>query len=220
MRKTILYPVLLLTLAACQNSSTEKQVVEDSSVHGEIILNELDTLKAISRSFAEIDSTFDMASFEQAGSAPVPATDVTPIVQEQLQPFMPYLIYNADSTRAIDPYSYNYVIRERNGQKQVADAGPDSEIALVDFKTKTRRRLWFSGPSARIVDVQWKNGNVLWIAGVEEITTDTYVPFIQQINTVTNTVLSYQSGDTLHTTTQQNKLKSGLEQKIRTSRVF
>ena len=70
MRKTILYPVLLLTLAACQNSSTEKQVVEDSSVHGEIILNELDTLKAISRSFAEIDSTFDMASFEQAGFSP------------------------------------------------------------------------------------------------------------------------------------------------------
>ena len=218
MRNTI-YPVLLLLLVACQNSSTEKQAVQDSTSSGEIIFNELDTLKTISRGFVTIDSTFDIGSFEQTGSSPVQEFEATPIVQEQLQPFLPYLIYSADSTQAIDPYSYNYVIRERNGKKQVADAGPDSEIALVDWKSKTRRRLWFSGPSARIVDVQWKNGNVLLIAGVEEISAEAYIPFIQEINTRTNTVVSYQAGDTLHSG-QHNLLKEGLEEKIRTSRVF
>ena len=218
MRNTI-YPVLLLLLVACQNSSTEKQAMPDSTSSGEIIINELDTLKTISRGFVTIDSTFDTGSFEQRGSSPVQPSEATPIAQEQLQPFIPYLIYNGDSTQAIDPYSYNYVIRERNGKKQVADAGPDSEIALVDWKSKTRRRLWFSGPSARIVDVQWKNGNVLWIAGVEEISADAYIPFIQEINTRTNTVISYQAGDTLHSG-QQNLLKEKLEEKIRTSRAF
>ena len=57
------------------------------------------------------------------------------------------------------------------------------------------------------------------IAGVEEISAEAYIPFIQEINTRTNTVISYQAGDTLHSG-QQNLLKEGLEEKIRTSRVF
>jgi hypothetical protein len=82
-----------------------------------------------------------------------------------LQPFRPYLIYNNDSTKAIDFVSHHYVFAKGKGL-QTGD--PDSEVALLDFVRGSRKRLVFTGPSMSILDAAWLQDGSVMIAGAED----------------------------------------------------
>jgi|GEM_PF-1977782 len=219
MKKCFLFGVVLLFLA-CNNSAEDQQATEDS-ISGTIIINELDSISTISNSFVQLDSSFDQTSFSKVSERTIQEAEDMPLNAEQMLPFMPYLIYNSDSSKAIDPYSYNFIINERKGTRRVDDAGPDFEIGLIDVKSKTRRRIWFSGPAARIIEAKWKSNHELWLAGVEEVSAESYIPFILEIDTRTNKAASYESGDTIQMTGQSG-LRQALEakMKIKTSPAF
>jgi hypothetical protein len=218
MQKCIRLLILLVAFTACKNESENSNQEGDGTNYGDtIIVYELQEVAKVGQSFVLLDSTFDPNTFQEGGSRQVDALIATPIVKEQMEGFMSFLIYNEDSSHAIDPYSYNYVLREKNGKTQVSEAGPDSEIAIIDLKAQTRKRIWFSGPGSRIVDVKWKNKNVIWMSGVEELAPASYRPFIYEIHFNDQTIRSFESGDTLHGW-KRNILTEGLQQKIQTTK--
>jgi hypothetical protein len=65
----------------------------------------------------------------------------------------------------ISPDGTKYV--EYGGNSE--EAGPDSELALVDALKKERRRLLFYGPSVRIDDAAWVDNETVMAVGTEEV---------------------------------------------------
>jgi hypothetical protein len=149
--------------------------------------------------------------FSEAGSKRAEAFESYPI-EEQVKPFLPYLIYNSDSTLAADPFSYNYLFNTRGGNKRVDEAGPDFEIGLLDVKQQKRSRIWFTGPAVDVTDVFWKNKNEIVVIGFEQISSDAAKPFAHIINTATGRINIYDYTDTVKML-QQDYLKESLSKK-------
>jgi hypothetical protein len=149
--------------------------------------------------------------FSEAGSKRAEAFESYPI-EEQVKPFLPYLIYNSDSTLAADPFSYNYLFNTRSGSKRVDEAGPDFEIGLVDVRQQKRSRIWFTGPAVDVTDVFWKNNNEIVIIGFEQISSDAAKPFAHIINTATGMINMYEYSDSVKVL-QQDYLKEALAKK-------
>jgi hypothetical protein len=149
--------------------------------------------------------------FSEAGSKRAEAFESYPI-EEQVKPFLPYLIYNSDSTLAADPFSYNYLFNTRGGNKRVDEAGPDFEIGLVDVRQQKRSRIWFTGPAVDVTDVFWKNKNEIVVIGFEQISSDSAKPFAHIINTGTGIINMYEYADTVKML-QQDYLKEILAKK-------
>jgi hypothetical protein len=223
MKKFIL-PFGLLLLAACSNEA-DQQASPTDSAGTTVITDELpedEELASVTQVFTSLDSTFNAGSFYEAGADSVQFSQLSQIDSGSLQEFVPYLIFNADSSLAIDPYSYNYIIQQRNGKQKVSEAGPDVEIGLVDVKRHTRRRLWYSGPAATILDARWKNNTELWLTGIEQLDTAGYQPFVLAINTANNQIHRWQSDEILNGQVN-DVLKQKLEAQLnapRTTRVF
>lgn len=223
MKKHIL-PIGLLFFLACTNNA-DKQATPADSATNVVITDEIpeeDELEPATQVFSSLDSNFNTESFYESGADSVRFTQLSKIDSGSLREFVPYLIFNADSSLAIDPYSYNYIIQQRNGKQKVSEAGPDVEIALIDVKQNTRRRLWYSGPAAAILDAKWKNKTELLLSGVEQIDTAGYQPFVLEINVANNQIERWQS-DEMITGQVNDVLKQKLEAQLnapRTNRVF
>jgi hypothetical protein len=93
----------------------------------------------------------------------------TPIDQQQLNAYAPYLIFNTDSSLAIDFVTHSYVISHKDGKQVIESGGPDTEIALMDFKKNLRKRILFTGSSQIILDARWENPNTILIAAAEDL---------------------------------------------------
>jgi len=128
------------------------------------------------------DSSFSEDNFLPSGEAEVQPAPTTPIDEAHLEPFRPYLIFNSDSSRALDLYSYNYIIDNRNGSNKLEAGSPDSEAALIDFTAKKRRRIFFGGPSFALWDGKWIDAGNLLMIGAETGTDTNLVPSIWKIN--------------------------------------
>jgi hypothetical protein len=223
--KKLLLPIGLFCVVACSNNADQKAAVpNDSSQGNAVIIDELpeEELAPVTQVFTSLDSNFNTGSFYPSGVDSVQNAQLAKIDSGSLKEFIPYLIYNADSSLAADPYSYNYIIHQQKGKTKVSEAGPDVEIGLVDLKQNTRRRLWYSGPAAVILDAKWKNNNELLLGGVEQVDTAGYQPFVLVINIANNHIDRWQSDEML--TGQVNDvLKQKLEAQLnttRTTRVF
>ncbi|MBA2329636.1 MAG: hypothetical protein M3413_09630 [Bacteroidota bacterium] len=134
--------------------------------------------------------------FSEAGSKREEAFEFF-LIEDQVKPFLPYLIYNTDSSFAADPFSYNYLFNTRSGSKRVDEAGPDFEIGLIDVKQQKRSRIWFTGPAAYVTDVFWKNKNEIVVIGFEQISPDNGKPFAHVINIASGETRMYEYSDTL-----------------------
>ena len=128
------------------------------------------------------DSTFSEDSFSIAGENKVEAVAAMPVDSARLKPFQKYFIYNSDSSLALDLYSYNYIDTSRNGQNRLEEAGPDSEAAVIDLKNKTRRRVFFGGPSTTLWDAKWISPQELLLIGAESHEEGKVIPTIWQVN--------------------------------------
>lgn len=190
---------LLLVLWSCSNSDQQQgDVVAESPKDSVVIDNDnQDVLRLMIPNlfeyFAKQDSSFIPANFIMKGTAPLNNVKAYP-VEERLKQFHPYLIYNSDSSLAIDLYSYNYTL-----QKGEFEAGePDSEAALVDFKSGKRKRLLFTGPGISFMDAKWMTANEILIAGAEEINTTQIQPLLWKINLQDSAMELYKYKDTLN----------------------
>ena len=172
--------------------------------------------------FAQIDSSFKADAVEEVGTTKTETFESFPLSKSGVEEFLPVLLYSYDSSYAIDPYSYNYILEYKSTTSgSFSDAGPDSEVALVNLKDSTRKRIWFAGPSIVLLKAGWLDRNRIAIAAAELTDDNQGIPIIEVINIQSREVLNYRYNDTL-LDINRDKLKEELKTRwdkiVRTTR--
>ena len=210
--------VMICLFIACNNNAENKEKAEDTTAALEVEEvteenSEIEQAKVIFQplfSFYETnDSSFQEDNFNLAIMDSMSLMAPQAIDEASLKPYYPYLVYNSDSSRAIDLYSYNVMLSQQNGKMVANASGPDTEIAVVDFKNKTRQRILFTGPSFIIHDGKWINDHTLSLIGGEVIDEEKFSPsvWLMDLDKQTMKVLDY--ADTLslkHTAYKTSRL--------------
>lgn len=124
---------------------------------------------------------FDPTAFEMTGELRDQQYITTAYDEKQAAAFRPLLTYNADSSMALDMFSGSYVAFSKNGQTKFEPGEPDTEVAVIDFKSNTRKRIFYTGPSFLVQDVQWVNDSVILLAGAMPYDPDMVIPQIHRI---------------------------------------
>lgn len=198
MTKKFIPFLFALALLACNNhSSTKEEEVE------KIEEPYVDPVKQqMNSAFPEVyqflsakDSLFNPAKFQQMSNRTIDNPGLP--LPETLAPYYPLLIYNADSTRGIDLYSYNIILRQKNGKPTASHAGPDTEAALIDFKNKTRKRIYFGGSSSAVLDAKWVNNEELFLLTGEIISPTKFQPQVLHFTVSNNTAKEFIYADTV-----------------------
>ncbi|MGB8192027.1 MAG: hypothetical protein WCF67_08915 [Chitinophagaceae bacterium] len=96
-----------------------------------------------------------------------PATNLTP---EFYKTFKHLLIYSPDSTKVLDMGTYGSMVTKDSDGKVVSavQGEPDSEIAVLDRKTRNKRRIFFFGPGTSVEQGFWINDSTIVLAGKTE----------------------------------------------------
>ena len=211
--KALLFIVVAALLVSCNNNADTRQIQNDTVLEAG---GEREELAIIQNAFPQLfsylkkeDATFDAAHFYEAEVSKMSPAPAQPLHEESLQPYKDLFVYNTDRSKAIDQYSYNYVITA-DSIERMQNAGPDTEIALVDFKNKTRKRIFFSGPSFAIWDAAWLPHEGAVLAGAEVVGEQKIVPLFLQVNFTDSSIKTFQSSDTL-----QADMKEYVAQKIK-----
>jgi hypothetical protein len=140
--------------------------------------------------YQQQDTSFPKAGFEGGELERKDSLVSTTIETSQIHPYRPYLVFNHDSTKAIDFVSYNYVLVKKNSQATLQQGGPDAEVAILDFKNNSRKRILFMGSSGTILNSDWDGKEVL-IAGAEDLGDDKVKPTFWIYNTETGAMEIY-----------------------------
>lgn len=108
-----------------------------------------------------------------------------------------FLKYSPDSSKFIDLDSYNISIsRNKKGQLVGESQEPDTEISLVDLKTKEKTQLIFLGPGNSVEDGAWiDNDNLILIGYSENDSASGTNAAIWQFNLATRNVNQYEMSD-------------------------
>ncbi|MBO9684367.1 MAG: hypothetical protein J7502_17160, partial [Flavisolibacter sp.] len=145
--------LLAIAIVACNSSSDkeDKETIEEEEVpYVDPVKQEINSaFPATYQFFSTEDSSFDASKFQQMSSEVANSPDLK--LSDRIQSYSPLFVYNADSSFAIDLYSYNVILRKRNGKITVNHAGPDTEVGLIDLKNKTRKRIYFGGSSSTVL---------------------------------------------------------------------
>ena len=194
MRKLLLLSLLAAGLWACTDSADTGNTASDEVTTaagdeaGELDWKE-DAFPDVLRALESADTSFTLDSFAAEGGAPIDnSVKAYPMEGERLVPFQSVFVYNGDSTRAIDLFSYNFMAQNRNGQSVLVPGEPDTEVALLDYKDKTRKRLLFLGPSFAALDARWLSNDQVAIAGAELVGEDLIKPIVWKITLPAGTV--------------------------------
>lgn len=128
------------------------------------------------------DPGFDPANFveTEGGYGEAPAPRFFP--PEELEQFRPYLIFNTDSTRAIDLVSYNYIVDKKDGQQILTGAGPDTEVGIINLQNNMRTRIFFAGPGTVMREGKWLDSTTVLLGGAETLSNTAIQPFLVRIN--------------------------------------
>lgn len=197
MKKCIWIGSLCLVMMACTNNAdntttpTEEEPTENipEEVNAGTLLQ--DYFPLLLTYLQKSNGTFTSDSVTQAESATQQAIAPYPIDPNKKDSFKQLLIYNNDSTQAIDLFSYNYIVTNKNGTITAEAAEPDTEVALMDFKNGERRRLWFSGPAATVLDAAWMNPQEIAIAGMQENESGQRHPAVWVVSLPDSTIDTY-----------------------------
>jgi uncharacterized protein (DUF1330 family) len=168
---------LSLLLLACNNETdvnfkreddSSRQTLEDAGINSsdnfQLVFPELASF------FNQSDTSFKHAQFNNSGTLDsMSLGKENAIVKEQIKPYANLLIYNSDSTQAIDLYSYNYIETKKGNNTKWERGEADTEVALIDFRKNTRKRLYFSGPSYAVIDARWMGEDSIAFATAEII---------------------------------------------------
>lgn len=149
------------------------------------------------RFFYQHDTSFHTNNFAPTQVDTLSNTGGLPLSPKQMQPFMAYLIYNADSSYAVDLYSYNVVIHTANGKAVAKNAGPDTEVGLINLKDSLRQRIYFGGASSAALDAKWLNNNVFLLLVGDEAGHRQFVPSVIKFDLLANTQQRFIYDDTL-----------------------
>ncbi len=183
MKKNFLaFAAFALFLLSCNNSD---ETHPSENLPDSMIIDEVVTVPPVDQTFPELyrylsssGNDFSNAEFEGGETEMKTDTTVHQIEPRMLDPFREYLIYNADSSYAIDPVTYNYIPVKQRGKTVLAAGGPDFELGLINLKNNTRRQLLFFGTMGTVLDAKWQDANTVMIAGAREISGDSLRPVI------------------------------------------
>lgn len=186
MRKLLLLSLLAAGLYACTDSAdtgstNADEVATAPTGDGDELDWKENAFPDLLRALESQDTSFTLDSFAtEEASAP---TDMKayPMEGERLVPFQSLFVYNGDSTMAIDLFSYNYMANNRGGQSVLVPGEPDTEVALLNYRDKTRQRLLFLGPSFAALDARWLSNSQVAIAGAEIVGEELIKPIIWKI---------------------------------------
>lgn len=189
MKPIITALVLVLVCSSCTNDAGSNDETRDTTAVAPAAEPLSPEAQMVTAAFPNMyqflkgqDPSFDPAFFEETEggyNAPPPPRFFPP---EELNAFIPYLIYNRDSTRAIDLVSYNYVLDNKNGKQVLAEAGPDTEVGIIDLNENMRTRIFYSGPGTTIREGKWLDSTTVLLGGAESISSSAIRPFILRIN--------------------------------------
>lgn len=128
------------------------------------------------------DASFDPALFEESEGgygAPPPPRFFPP---EELEQFKPYLIYNKDSTKAIDLVSYNFIVDKKDGTQVLEPSGPDTEAGIINLKDNMRTRIFYSGPGTIMREGKWLDSTIVLLGGADKLSGTAIKPFLLRID--------------------------------------
>ena len=158
----------MFVLASCNNSSSNKvSTVEDS---GYTIPYFTELFPTLNDYLHVQDSNFSPELFQEAAIIDVPDSISLKVETKDLQPYYPYLLFNNDSSYALDLVTYNYIVENKNGIESMEEQGPDYEVGIIDMKKKERKRLLFFGTMGTVMDARWEGLNNIIMAGPIEWT--------------------------------------------------
>lgn len=193
--------LFVLVLLACNNNNSSKKVDKNTIEEEEIpyvdpVQQEISSaFPPAYQFFSARDSSFDASKFQQMSSQKINNPDLK--LSETLKSYDPLFIFNADSSYAIDLYSYNYILQRRNGETVVNHAGPDVEAALIDLKNKTRKRIYFGGSSSALLDAKWTTKDEFFLLMGEIIEQSKFQPRILQYRLQDSSANEFVYTDTL-----------------------
>ncbi|TCZ70482.1 hypothetical protein [Flaviaesturariibacter aridisoli] len=169
MKRIIPVLPILIVLAACNASdNSDAPASSDTLVtkaHDEQpVETQATALTALFSVMKGVDAGFDPKNFSAFADDGSLAPDTLRFDRREFENWKPWLLYNADSSRAIDLVSYNYTIERRGGRAVLEGAGPDMQIAALDFPKGTRRQLLFAGPGALSLDAVWSDPHTVLLA--------------------------------------------------------
>ena len=205
-----LYCAGILILAACSGKNdkqheTEQAIAEDSAVAGlavDSVLSEQEILLSngvdITGFIKSKKPAFDWKQFQ--------LTEYWNVDSFITQPFSPdknfyetygkLLKYSPDSSFFIDLDSYNLSIKKDNKGNWIAEeAGPDTEVSLVNAKTNKKVRLVFVGPGGSIEDARWIDKNNLLLFGTYANDSGISLAAVWKINVPEKAFFLYESND-------------------------
>ena len=202
--KSIVQPligfVFLIGLLSCSNSAKEETRPGADSTTPEIVNEDMgviaEAFPEVYHFFSVSDSSFTPDKFIEVSKDSIrnsPESAVGPI----LKAYYPYFIFNTDSSFAIDLYSYNIHFVTKNGKTAAKAGGPDTEVGLVDMENKTRRRIFFGGPSSNVVDAQWLNNRAFLLMTGENAGTQGFIPSIIRYDINKDSLKRFVYDDTL-----------------------
>jgi hypothetical protein len=143
------------------------------------------------------DASFDPALFEESEGgygAPPPPRFFPP---EELEQFKPYLIYSADSTKAIDLVSYNFIVGKSNGKQVLEASGPDTDAGIINLKNNMRTRIFYSGPGTIIREGKWLDSATVLLGGAEKLSSTAIRPFLLRIDLTEKTLQRFTYTDSV-----------------------
>lgn len=196
----ILTAASLFTATACSNNAATKDEGIDTTA-AEAQTAEAAMLQTAFPLFYQKlkaqDPSFDPELFEETegGNSTPPQPRFFP--PEELAPFRPYLVYNTDSTQAIDLVSYNYIIDKKDGQPVLEAAGPDTEVGVINLQNNMRTRIFYSGPGTLIREGKWLDSTTVLLGGAESVSSTSIVPFLLRINLKEKTLQRYTYADSI-----------------------
>lgn len=190
----------ILFFASCNNSADTKTNNGDTSA-----VETEETTFSVNEEFPRLftylqsqDSSFSVDKFEGGEMDTKDSLSRVKIDTAQLRPFRPYLIYNSDSSKAIDLVSYNYVLSNKKGKTVIQQGGPDTEVAVLDLKNNTRKRILFLGSAGTVLQAKWEGDHTIAIAGAEEVEEGKIKPSIWKYDWTTGKMELYQYPDAIH----------------------
>lgn len=203
MKPATLFILLALGAAtACTNSTDTNNVsVDTSAIAAAPLSPEAQMVQTAFPNMYQIlkgqDASFDPALFEETEggySAPPPPRFFPP---EELEQFKPYLIYNSDSTNAIDLVSYNFIVDKNDSTQVLKAAGPDTEVNIINLKNNMRTRIFYSGPGTIIREGKWLDSTAVLLGGAEKVGGTAIRPFLLHINLKEKTLQRFTYSDSV-----------------------
>lgn len=176
------YFICILTAAmllACTNEAVDTRV-DEKMVEAEPLPADPLSQKLKGDAFVQFvaatDASFAATDFQHAGSFPLPKVQ-SGFTPESVAPYHGLLVFDRDSSRAVDLFSYGTFITEN----QLRGGEADTEAALLDYKNNVRKRLLYLGPSYVLAHASI-NDSTVTLSGFERMDDNKLKPLFWVIN--------------------------------------